>query len=242
MAAITKEKLIADVELRVHQGAPSQDSNLEHAQIAFWLSTAVNETVAREVDAAIKKGDQVPPIYIARETCHMVTIEDVTCTDPDKQRKGFTLEAAVLDTDNDNGILQVLTPNEEKEDIEIYKASLQTLPMFKAMRYTAPSDEILIWSRQGSDIFVEGLQDADIDFNEITVFYIPYQDIEEMDADDEVLVTDKTLRYVINTVVDLALKQMYGGQADQTNEGTDTKQPVYHTAISRQDPQQSEPQ
>lgn len=233
MAKISKEKLIADIELKIHQGAPSQNTELEYDQIAYWLNSVLNEAVAREADGYMKKGEQVPPIYIETETCNQLAEEDVECVDDGKQRCAFELDGEVLDTDDDNGIVQILTPNENDEDIEIYKASLQALPMFKAMRYSQPNPQVLLWSRQGDQIFVDGLNPSDLEFNKITVYYLLKQDVLGMADTDLVAVSDKILQSVIDRVVDIAKEQMYGSEADQTNDGVDPKQLLYSRGIQK---------
>lgn len=227
MARITKKELIAEIELRVNQGAPSNDTELEYTQIGNWFNIVGNEMVAKEVDKCVNKGDQIPSVYIDRETCKQIVEEDVACVDEADERMGFELTGTVLDTDNDNGVVLVMTD----EDQEVYKASLQTLPMLKLMTYTAPTSELLLWSRQGTKIFIDGFVAADLDFNNITVYFIKKIDFKTLGEDDVVPISDRILPTVIERVVELAKDQMYGSQADKTNDGTDVKDVIYHRAI-----------
>lgn len=225
--AITKEQLIADIELQLNQGAPSIDTELEYEQIAQWINVVRNDLVAREVDAALKRGDQVLPIYVGREVCNQLAEEDVACVDEENERMGFSLTGEVLDTDNDNGILQVLTDTYD----EVYKGSLELLPVLKKMTYTKSSAELLIWSRQGNEIFVEGFNEADIEFNNINVYFLRKIDLNTMASTDIIPVSDKLLPVLIARVVEMGKLQMYGTEADQATDGVDTKNVVYHRSI-----------
>jgi len=235
MARITKEKLIGDIELQLNQGAPSKDSELEYDQIAYHVNIMLNDLKAREIDNELKKGNQIPPIYISRQVCNQLSPEVVACIDDSEERSYFGLSEQVLDTFDDNGIVQVLTD----EGDEVYKASLQMMPTFRKMKYTAPSPELLLWSRQGDNIFVEGLNPSDLDFNKIMVYYIPKQDVIAMADSDEIVISDKTLSYMIERVVDLLKSELYGTSSDQSNDGVDPKDVLYHRAIAN--PSQEQP-
>jgi len=229
MAKITKEKLIGDIELQLNQGAPSKDSELEYDQIAYHINIMLNDLKAREIDNELKKGNQVPPYYVSRQVCNQLSPEAVACIDDSEERTYFAITEEVLDTFDDNGIVQVLTD----EGDEVYKASLQLMPTFRKMKYTKPSPELLLWSRQGdNNIFVEGLNPSDLDFNKIMVYYVPKQDVIAMADSDEIIVSDKTLSYLIERVVDVLKSQMYGTSSDKTNDGVDPKDVLYHRAIA----------
>lgn len=236
MAKVSKEKAISDVILKLTQSSPTQDLALEDDQVAFWLTQEVNFLVTQEVMKAVNQGKPIPPIYLLRETCKQVTEEDVSCVDPDDERMYFALTGEVLDVENDAGIVQVLTSDYE----QIYKASLELLPRLKAMRFTKPSTQLLIWSRQGDLIFVEGLENADIDFNDIIVSYVPKQDVVDMDDDDEIIISDLLLPVLIDRAVETGKLQMYGSQPDKTgNDAADVKDMVYHRSIQNPAAQQA---
>ncbi len=228
MAKITKEKLIGDVILKLTQAAPSQDLEIEEIQVAFWLTTEINFLMTQEVQKYLNQGKPIPPIYLTRETCNQLSEEDVTCVDEDKQRFYFELEGEVLDVENDGGIVQVLTDEYE----EVFKANLELLPTLNQMRFTKPSSEILIWSRQGDLIFVEGLLDSDVDFNKIIVSYVSKQDIVAMNDTDVVILSDMLVPILIDRVVEQGKLELYGTQPDvDGNNSTDIKSLVYHRSI-----------
>lgn len=228
MAKVAKEKLIGDVILKLTQAAPSQDLALEQDQVAFWLTQEVNFLVTQEVLKAVNQGKTIPPIYVTRETCKQVTEEAVDCVDDEDERMYFAITGEVLDVEDDAGIVQVLTSDYQT----IYKASTFRLPMFRDMRFTKPSTEVMLWSRQGDTMFIDGMENADIDFNDIIVYYVVKQDVVAMADSDEVIISDLLLPVLIDRAVEAGKLQMYGTQPDKTgNDGSDIKDLVYHRSI-----------
>jgi len=231
MARVSKERLISDVELQLTQGAPSQDLELEQSQIAFWLTQELNTLKSQEISQLLKAGKQVPPYYIVRQACNQLTEEVTDCIVDDNdglnQRYYFALSNDVLDIDGDNGIVQVLTAELE----EVYKGTIAMLPMLSQMRYTKPTGQLLIWSRQGDLIYVEGFLESDIDFNKIIVYYVQKQDLVAMADTDIVLISDKLLPVLIERVVEIGKLQVYGTTSDVTNNATQDQQQVYARAV-----------
>ena len=144
------------------------------------------------------------------------------------QRMYFDLVGNVVDLFNDAGVVRVLT---DEYDF-VHKASLDTLDMFKHLRFSGPSDETLVWYRSGKRMFIEGLTTDQIYDNTFIVDYVQKQNVLSMLDTDEVRVSDVILPILIDKVVQRGKLQMYGTVPDVANDGADTKQQVYHTAIS----------
>lgn len=230
MARIQKRDLLSDIELRVNQGTISDDSELDRRQIAAWISEELNGLVAQDCKQALSRGNQVPPIYVARETSLALTEESVPEISDDDQRLYFDITGKVLDIEDDAGV--VLVTDDELN--EIYKATTVSLPGIRLMRYTAPNSQgLLVYSRQGSRFFVEGYQSADVYLNSIIVYYVAYQDVVAMADTDYIIISDLFLPVVKDRVTELAMKQMYGTTPDQNSDGKDDKQQVYHRAIQQ---------
>jgi len=235
MARITKEKLIGDVELQLTQAFPSQDLELEQSQTAFWLTNVRNALVAQEIEKSFKQGKQVPQIYLVTETCKQLVETPVGCVDSGEDGENdnyyFALTGAVVDVSDDNGIVQVLSADDDGDQDEIFKASLQSLPMLKAMTYTKPSSQIVSWSRSGDYIYVQGFKNSDIDFNKIIVTYVAKQDLLTMADTDLVNITDSLLPVLIEQVVELGKLELFGTQADTENNASPDIKSVYHRQI-----------
>ena len=226
--SITKHKLISDIEGQLLQGNPSDDSELSHKQIAHWIQMSINDLVKQEITAAMKKGDSIPPIYITRDVGLEMSEESVADIDADKQRFWVDLTQDVLDLPNDRGIVRV----EDYDGNLIGKTNLEFLGVIRNLRFSKPSPDNVLYYRVAKKVFLEGLNTDDIDFNPFIVYYVPKQDVEVMEDDDIILVSDQLLPILTDTVVQKGKLMLYGTQADELNEGTDNKQVQYHTAIS----------
>ena len=144
------------------------------------------------------------------------------------QRMYFDLVGNVVDLFNDAGVVRVLT---DEYDF-VHKASLDTLDMFKHLRFAKPSTETLVWYRSGKRMFIEGLTTDEIYDNTFIVDYVQKQNILSMLDTDEVRISDILLPALIDRVVQRGKLQMYGTVPDVSNDGADVKQQMYHTAIS----------
>lgn len=144
------------------------------------------------------------------------------------QRMSFTLSSDVVDLINDSGVLRVLTDEYD----EVKKSSIQSLDMVKNLRFAGPSSETLVWYRSGKQIFIEGLNTAEIYDNTFIVDYVEKQNVVVLGLTQDIRITDILLPVLIDKVVQRGKLQMYGTVPDVGNDGVDVKQQMYHTAIS----------
>ena len=229
--AITKEKLISDVILQFNQSVLTDDSQLEDDQVAFWLDYYLNDLVKREIVAEKRKGNQIPPVYIGQpEVCTL--IEETTADiDDEDQRMYINLTNEVLDLPRDAGVVKVTD-----FDLNIiHPATLEGIEMLSDLRFAAPSSENPLYYRNGKRLYVKGFNSADLEFNDILVWYVKRQIILEMDDTDEVIVSDQLLPVLIDLAVAKGKLELFGTQPDTASDGKDTKKTVYHTQI--QNPQ-----
>lgn len=234
----TKLQFISDIELALTQGAPSDDLNLEQDQIAYWINDVLNDLKRKEIIAEKAKGKSIPPIYIVRETGLELTEEEVEDIDDENQRMYIELEGSVLDLPNDGGIVKVLD-----YDLNlIRKTSVEDLEDTKNLRFAKPSADNVLHYREGTKIFIEGLATSDIEYNPFIVDYVLSQDIIAMDDDDEILMSDQLANIVGAQVIATGKQQLYGTQIDESNDGTDSKNPAYHLMINNGDQPTNQPQ
>lgn len=226
---MTVQEFVADVELQLLQGAPSDDSELEHAQIKAWGTYHLNQLVANELNEKIKRGEQIPAIYQVRAALEVPTLEALDNIDEDDERIYCEMDEEILTLNKDMGVITCLDEDGE----ELKKADIQTLQQFKHLRFSKPSSENPLYYRQGQKIFLCGFKPVDIPFSYIQVFYVPKQNLAEMEDTDEILCSDLVLPQVIAACVSQGKLQLYGSQQDVSNDGQDNKQQVYHTAIQR---------
>jgi hypothetical protein len=234
---VTKEQLISDIILQLTQGNPSDDIAVEEDQVAFWLQYHLHDLIRREIIDYRKKGQQIPPIYIRRDVALALGEEAIADVADANQRLYVELEEDVLDLPRDGGVIRVLDYDRNL----IHMTAAEDLEDLRNSRFAKPSIDNVIGYREGKKIFIEGFNTADIDFNPLMVSYIPKQDVIAMADDDEVLVSDQLVPVLIDLCVQRGKLQMYGTVPDQANDGTDAKQPVYHTSIQNPTKQDAQP-
>jgi hypothetical protein len=233
----TKEKLIGDIILQLTQGNPSDDLSLEQEQVAYWIEYYLHDMIRREIVDYQKKGHQIPPIYIRRDVALTLTEENITDVAAIKQRFYLELEEEIIDLPRDGGIIRILDYDRNL----VRMTSVEDIDDLRNLRFAKPSPENLVAYREGKDkIFVEGLNTADVDFNPFMCSYIPKQDILSLADDAEILITDQLVPILIDLCVQRGKLELYGSQPDAANDGVDTKQVQYHTAITN--PVKGEPQ
>lgn len=229
---ITKKEFIDDIILSANQGQISDDSELEYDQVAQITTTHLNEVVANELNNKIRLGEMIPGIYIQKES--FTELQDSTETVGD-DRVYVDLTNEVLTLNNGAGIVTV----EDEDGNEIKKADIQSLQLFKNMRFAKPSADNVLYSHEAPKrIYIPGLKPVDIPFDGINVWYVEKQDVYGMADGDELLCSDLSLSIVRELVLQDVKKMMYGTTPDVDNQGTDVKTQLYHTAISRNQPEQ----
>lgn len=225
----SKAQIISDIENQLHQGAPSSSAETEWEQLAFWVNYELNQLVATEINSKTAKGEMVPPVYIKRTAIETAEAEANADVDEDDERLYVTLDVDILDLNKDAGIVNVLTDEYE----ELKKTDVATLQQFKNLRFSKPSLANPLYYRIDDKIFVPGFKEVDAPFNKLFVDYVPKQNLLDLDDDEEVLVSALVLPELINRVVTRGKAMLYGTQPDQSNNGDDTKNLQYHTAIRR---------
>lgn len=225
--AITKAQLISDCELSLYAGTISDDAAVEKDQLSFWISYHLNNLVATECNEKLKRGESIPAIYQVRAALEIPELEALDDVDESDERIYCEMDNEILTLNSDMGLITVL----DEEGEEIKKAGIQTLQLFKHMRFGKPTLENPLYYRQGLKIFLLGFKPVDIPFSLIQVFYVPKQSLLDMDDDEEVLCSDLVLPELIARVTQEGKLMLYGTQADQANNGVDDSKPVYHQQI-----------
>lgn len=238
--AKTKEQLISDIQLQLHQSVLTDDIAIEDSQIASWASDFLNELVRRECTVAIRANKSIPTVYIHREIDLPLTEEAVADVDDEDQRMYLELlEGEILDIENDRGIVKILD-----YDLNlIHKTSTENLEIIGDLRFAKATSENPLYYREGSTkIFIKGLNTADLDFNNFMVHYVRRQDVLAMEDTDEIKATDQIINALIDMCVAKGKAELYGTQPDVNSDGRDVKQLQYHRAIANPAAQEEQPQ
>lgn len=226
--AITKTQFISDVELKLNQSQISDDTPLEKSHIAFVGSYFLNALVAEECNNKLRMGEQIPSVYVTRASIEVPEAEDTDEVDEDDQRIFVEIPEAIT-FNKDAGIIAVHT----EELDEIKKADIQTMMLFRKMRFSKPSEQNLVYYRAGNKLFIEGFKAVDIPFTFILLDYVPKQDMVSLSDDDEILCSDLIYPSVVGSTVDELKRMLYGSQPDVANDGTDVKSTSYHLGIQK---------
>ncbi len=225
-----KNKLIDDVILKVSQSAPSDDSEISKTQIAYWATEILHQLIKSEVDTELRAGRSVPPVYITREDCEPLAIEDLECQADCDDAVYIDLDFDVIDLQNDGGLVRVVT--DEQEQVKII--SLGMLDTVRSLRFAKPSMENPACYRVARRIYVEGVKHPEVPFNFLTVYYIKKQDVQTLADTDEVICSSLIAPILIDRLAEMLKQQMYGSTPDQANDGANVLQATYHRLIGSQ--------
>jgi hypothetical protein len=221
---MTKAQLISDIQAQLLQASPSDDSQLEWDQIAFWITYHLNELIAAECNSAIKAGKQIPAVYKKIAALEVAVVED----GHEEDRLYVELDEEILSLIDDAGVILV----ETEDGDEIPRISLERHASIKKMRFAKPTINRPLYYRRGEKIFLLGFNETDIPFETASVYYIPRQDVYSATDATEILASDTVLPTLIDSVVQRGKLTLYGTQVDPDNDGQDNKKIQYHTAIA----------
>src|SRR5688572_18273425 len=138
-----KKQLIDDIILRVTKSAPSDDLELEPAQIAFWFDQVANTAVPDFLNKAIVDRLTIDPIFILVEDNKTATIEDITMLEDCDDRVYLTLTKIPMSLVNDYGIVRVIT----EEGTIVNNTPIEELDTINKLTFGKPNRENLLYSR-----------------------------------------------------------------------------------------------
>ncbi len=235
---MTKAELISDVILQVTQSAPSDDSEISQDQIAFWGTYHLNQLVTQEIFGELKNGRSIPPIYLVEEDCKVMELQEAECGNNCQDRVYIDLTDEVVDLPKDAGIVRVIT----EEGDQVLKVAVENIDIVKFLRFAKPSVTNLQYSRQAKRIYIQGIGPQEMDLDAITVVYVKKQDISTLNDTDSIIASDQIRPYLIDAVVQRLKLEMYGSEADQSNDGVDYKNAAYHNVIANPANRTEQPQ
>jgi hypothetical protein len=215
--AVTKKKLIDDIILRVTKGAPSDDLELESAQVAFWFDLVAKTAAVDYLNAKIANRETIDPIFITVEDNKTATVEDVTMLELCKDRVYITTTNQPLTLINDYGIIRVIT----EEGTFINNVPLEELDTISKLTFGRPSRENLLYTRIDSKIYIHGLKPQHVSIIKFSVAYIPTIEISALADGDTVKLSDSLLATISEAVEKMALKEIYQIDPDVTNDAMD---------------------
>ena len=216
----TRGKIISDIELRLTRGKISDDFEVSRRQIAFWADTERDEVVQIYLNGLVRKRKPIDPFYIERETCKLLSTEDVPCIDDDDacwERKKATLTGTPLYVDGDKGIVHVT--NEVGE--EIHKVDHDDLQVLKSMRLSRPSQRKLVYHREKDDIIIDGLSKNYNNVPKLNVAYVRSLNGWTVTDDEDYPIADSLVPELLDRIEETARKELSEDDSyeDDINDG-----------------------
>ena len=213
---MTKTQLISDVMLRVTGGEPSDDLELETTQVAFWIDQVLGALIKDNLDNKLRRGESVDAVYLT----------------PDLNLTPILDSRPWMDTQSSVYIPLCKTPMtlyhggeivyiETQDGKPVNRTTLQKLSNIKSLTFSKPSLSNLVYHRDGDRLYINGLDENNIDFAVFNVWYVARPDLLSSLADnDEVKMGEDMPAMVADAVAALAQNQV----ANQVDEENDNEQ------------------
>lgn len=212
----TKAELISDVILRVTEGKPSDDLELEPRQVEFWLDIVLNELMSDYIKDRTKSKKPIDEGLLKKEPSKPIELEQLNYINPGISEMYFCTSEPIMETDSGSAIVRVLT----SDGAFIHKTKVQDIDTVSNMEFSKPTEETLVYYRDGdSRVVVLGIPEAMKDVIELVIWYVPKQTISCMSDSDEVKFPYELLPELADRVAELAFKQMYMSVDDTENNG-----------------------
>lgn len=215
---MTKNSLIDDIELRIYKGKPSDDSELDKSQIAFWIDSEREEIILDDINSTIKKGGEVNPIYIKKDTCLPITKEVLACdTATTNSRFSIQLTSNVLNVIKGKGIIRIT--NSEGDSLigtsELMSEVLSELP------FGGTSTGLQSFYLEGDKVFIQRSTNITLQFLSYNVYYIPAGVGFNTSGDEEYPIEEALVPVLLERVEEVARREMSLGVSDLDNDGKD---------------------
>lgn len=235
---ITKKVLISDVILRVTQGKPSTELELEQSQIAFILDQVRWGLITAKINAQIQKNYPIDPAYIFTET-NLVPQLINTPGLPIQNNIGFQLQYKPLNIYRDRGVIRVFAvpiqstitlsnlqlPIDYGSVVDMVSAS--EIDDLNGLRFSKPSLKNMKFRREGDMLYIFGLDVNTYQMVKFTVTYFPRISLlEDLNDEDEVPLTEDIYKPLIEEATTTAMAQIYNSGTDIRNDAIQNQSPA----------------
>lgn len=214
----TRAELISDIELRIYQGKPSDDVELEHSQIAHWIDMTRDSILTEKLNRAYVSRIGINPFYVTKEECLALTLEDSQCLeDCGSSRFYITLTGDVLPLIKDSGIIRI-SDNYGRSlagTDQLLSESINNLPFYK----TTTARQTFF--RENNDIFISNSTESSAEIYKYNVYYVKQMSGSDISDSDDYPLEESLLPDLLDKVEEIARREMNLGISDQVNDGTD---------------------
>lgn len=212
---MTFSTLADDLILRIYSGNPSDDIQLEKSQVVHWLTIYRDSIVKDYLNKVIQAGKAIDTNLISQLT-GLIPAQEVISGDDDCNDKFYiTLTKEPLSLINDMGVYHI----EDEEGLELGKTRTEMRSLVRNLRYARPTINNLNWYRIGTKVYIEGLTEDNFEEKQFTVLYIPSQ--QDAAESDTVQIGADMLSVLIETVEEVARRQMLESKVDAMNNGVE---------------------
>jgi len=212
---MTLKYLADDIILRLTQGAPTDDSELEITQVIYLLAQCRDSLVQQYVNKQIAAAQPIDTQYKERYLADTMIAEDEDTVGADDERLYVTLPKQPLSLINDMGVVQVLT----QEYLPVLRYRAENFTIYQYLRFAKASPHNICFYRDNLKIIIKGLTRKNKDNDKFIVDYIPSLSSQLPAETDDIQLSDALLPQLTEMVEGIMKRQMYETTQDLTNDG-----------------------
>jgi hypothetical protein len=201
---MTKFQLISDIILRVTASKPSDDLELEPAQVALWLDQNLNSIVKTTLDDKLKRGEGIDSTYLYPQYNVDVNTEN---------NNGSTVFYIDLDFEpmnlwRDRGIVRVA--NSDGLGL-VNRVNFSELDTLSNLKLSKPSIKNINYSRIKSRLIMHGLDQDTYAINNFDLVYVPLtKALELLGPNDNIYVAEDLIPIIAEQITEIARKELSG--------------------------------
>lgn len=208
---MTKNQFISDIILRITEGKPSDDLELEPRQVAFWLDMVLGSLVKQSLDTKLlsKKGE-IENSYIKWEK------DLVLSTNTLDSRTDFYIDLCdePMNLWRDRGVIRVNTDDGDWVD----KMKMSEIDNISKLRFARPTLQNIKYTRVGKRLYFYGPTVDTYQIVKFDVAYVPQiNSLEELGDNDQIYVGEDLLPQIAEEVEKIARRQIYQSSEDLQN-------------------------
>lgn len=208
----TKTQLVSDIILRITQGKPSDDLELEPKQVAFWIDMVLPDLMKETLDQKlISKGGFIDPSYICWEKDIALNVKQLAGT-----RSDFYIDLChePINLYRDRAVVRVSTADGDWVD----KMKMEEIDNLQMLRFSKPSLKNIKYTRVKKRLYFFGVTTNTYFLPTFDIAYVPSPSLlDDMADDDNVFIGEDILPRLAEEVEKIARRQVYQSDIDEEN-------------------------
>lgn len=212
---MTRDEMVSDLELRLSRWKPSDDFELPRNLISHWVDLARNELVQSQIEDDIEKGKDIDKRYLKTINGLRPAEETGTVNLDQGLRYFIDLGEEVMNLPDDVGVWRVSTNTGRL----LAKQEFQDYDIICKLHFSKPSLELPSYYREGTKLFIEGLNAGLVNRAYYNVSIIP-SSFSDSEFSDELILAPDMERLVAELAEEIGLRNLRIS-ADIDNDGED---------------------